>query len=250
LLAALLGAGCLGEPPRPSLKAMLHHPPADEVVIRTDRFAFHMGAKVDPTWLPDAERTRAVLGAALATLLEDEDTAVPVLARQLGVAWPDEPLAFEVALRDERDPRSPAKSLGPCDPARASGLPRRLEVASAGEAPGRFFACVLARSFARLEGEGELGKALAPLSRDGGAEPSHAYGCVVAVAIGALGVAGADGAKAARAIEADAHLEAACSPKELAWVSREWIKRVRDEESAAAFGARLARELAVVPAAP
>jgi len=236
LIAVLLGACAEGPVLSRGRPESVHRPPADEIIIRTDRFAFHMGGRVDEAWLANAERTRAAVGAAVATLLDDEDTTVPILARQLGVEWPTDPLDFDVALLATED------HAALCD-ARHAGLPRRLDLAWSGEAPGRFFACILARSFARLEGESAMARGMkaATGDRDAGAEVSALYRCFVEVAVAALLVPRTADKEASRAI--DAALGATCSREALTWVAHEWVKRVREDESAEAFGARAVKEV-------
>jgi hypothetical protein len=187
-----------------------------------------MGAAVDPTWPDKAEETRMALGARLPELLEEEDTTVPILAHQLGVAWPSEALDFDVILAGE-DSR-------PCD----AKIPRLL-LAGGGE--GRvFFACVLERSFARIAEQGELHRSMAAVNAH---EAEPVYACIVAYAVAAVMVARARDPKEAHAVEA--RLSAGCTPDALDWVAREWIKRVRNEETAEAFGTRAAVALATVP---
>lgn len=204
--------------------------------MRTDRFLFHMGVKNDEAWATDSVRTRTSLGGALATLLDVEDIEIPILTRQLGMEWPADPIDFDVALLP-RGPRG-AESSGPCDPSRA-GLPGRLEIAPVGEAPLPFFACVLERAFARERDKSELYRAIlegAPEKADAAA----LYACIVRVAITALHAASEESRTGRDVVERGARLRDACSEDALEWVSREWVKRVREEETAGAFGARAA----------
>ena len=203
----------------------------EAIIIRTTSFAFHLGAGVDPTWPAKSEKARAELGRALSVLLDEEDTAVPLLARQLGVAWPSETVDFDVVLRD-------AEGRAPCD----AKLPRLLEV---GRTPARlFFACVLERSFARLAPDSSLYRAIAasrPSIADPGGEASRLYACVTAYAVSALMVAQTHDEGEQRATEEALGEE--CAPRALAWVGHAWIKRVRGVETAEAFGARAAGEV-------
>jgi len=184
-----------------------------------------MGAAVDPTWPEKAEETRMALGARLPELLDEEDTDVPILAHQLGVAWPDDALDFDVILAgDERRP---------CD----AKIPRLLLV---GGGEGRvFFACVLERSFARLAQQAELHRELTAANA---AQAEPLYACIVAYAVAAVMVARASEPKEARTVES--RLSDDCTPRMLDWLGREWVKRVRGEETAGAFAARAALALA------
>jgi hypothetical protein len=223
LLPLLLAVACeAGTAARP--RTVLSRVPPEEIIVRTTSFAFHMGARVDERWPEKAEETRASLGQALSVLLVEEDTTVPILARQLGVTWPDDPLDFDVVLR------AGGRGDG-CD----AKVPRLLDVGEA--APRVFFACVLERSFGRLREESALHRGLT----GGRADAEPVYACIVAYAVGAVMVAQASDRDEARAIEN--RLGDACTKGALAWVSREWIKRVRGGESAEAFGARAAREI-------
>ena len=198
--------------------------PAREIIVRTTSFSFHMGARVDDTWPRLADETRTALGLQLPVLLEEEDTTVPVLTRELGVRWPEEPVEFDAVL---------GGAEGPCDPK----LPRVVDV-SHGEAR-TFFGCVLQRSFARLSSESTMVRGIASVSGDG--RGASLYGCIAAYAVSAVLVARAAGKDEARAVEAG--LAGQCEPQALSWVARDWIQRVREEESAEAFGARGAREV-------
>jgi hypothetical protein len=215
--------GCqLGPGTRPN--AVLPRVAPNELVVRTESFAFHMGVGIDPTWPEKAEETRIALGARLPELLDEEDTTVPILARQLGVTWPGEVLDFDVILAGE-DSR-------PCDAKIA-----RLLLAGGGA--GRdFFACVLERSFARLGDQSELHRALTAANAR---EADGLYACIVAYAVAAVMVARAEGRAEAHA--AEARIAGSCSPGAEGWIGREWIKRVRSQETAAAFGERAAAAL-------
>jgi hypothetical protein len=195
--------------------------PPDEIIVRTEHVAFHMGARVDPTWPAKAEETRVALGQAAEALLDDDGNAMEVLTRQLGVSWPEGTLDYDVALRPD--------GAALCGEA----LPRRLDVAPKGDAPDLFFACVLERTLARLEAESSLARTLGS---------SH-YPCVVRYAVSALLVARLARANARMARTIEVRLADACGPEELDWLGKEWVKRVREDETAESFGARLAREL-------
>jgi hypothetical protein len=231
LLALALLGGCFGAPPARVVSIGAVRPPPDEIVVRTDRFLFHMGVKNDEAWAEDSVRTRTSLGGALAILLDVEDTEIPILTRQLGLEWPSDPVDFDVALL----PRG-AESLGPCDPSRA-GLSRRLEIAPMGEAPGPFFACVLERTFLVEKEKSTLYRAVLAGASDA-AEAAALYACIVRVAVTAVRVASAEDRKGREEVEAAARLRETCSEEALGWVSREWVKRVREEETAASLGAR------------
>ena len=174
--------GCAGASPAHPLPVPPRLPP-DEVVVRTASFAFHMGARVDETWTTQADDARTALGSAIAVLLDEEDSAVPTLARQLGVVWPAEPLDFDVSFRGHRDD-------GPCD----SGVPFRLVVTSSRATPTPFFACVLERGFVRLARESTIYRAvLATLEVHGEAAETAAerlYGCMVRYAVSGVVLAG------------------------------------------------------------
>jgi hypothetical protein len=241
-------AACAGDSARAAVeRPVRNEKPVDEIVVSTERFRFHIGARFDPRWVENADLSRAVLGAAMSSLLEEEDTTVPVLSRQLGITWPDTPLDYEVALED-------TANVDPCD-STAPALLRRMEVSRTGEPPHTFFACVLRRSFVRLEGESSLYRALAASTppdkspdagQDGSSRGASAvYACVVSFAIASLGVASTPPPKEARRIEAG--LLDVCTVEELAWVSREWVARVREDERPDAFGARAARALLRAP---
>ncbi len=228
---AALAVSCGGARHGELDSAPLHHTPPDEIIVRTDRFVFHMGARVDEAWPARAEETRVALGRSAETLLDQEDTTVAILARQLGVVWPTEPLDFDVLLSaDERD-------VAPC----ATKLPRRLEVTLASIAhpqPDLFFACALERGFTRLAAESALARAL------GGAGDAGAggfYACLTGYAVAVVLIAGTHDARVSRRLELG--LSEMCSPRELDWLGTEWVKRVRDDESAEAFGARARRQL-------
>jgi hypothetical protein len=227
-----LSACAHGDPVRP--QPIVPRLPAREILVRTTSFTFRMGAAVDETWPEKAEETRASLGAAVATLLEEEDTTVPILARELGVTWPNDPLAFDVILRDE--------ASTPC----GAKLPRLLQVGGGGARV--FFACALERAFARLGEEGALRQGMTKgrgqtedSVRAEPAELDRLYACVVAYAVAAVMVARADGKKEAR--EAESRLGDACTPGALQWVAKEWIRRVKEEESAEEWGERAGREM-------
>jgi hypothetical protein len=194
--------------------------PPDEIVVRTSRFRFHMGVRVDEAWLVNAEETRVALGRAVAVLLEDEDTATMVLAKQLGVEWPAEPLDFDVVL-------SEADGAPSCE----TGLPRRLKVGIGTPAPELFFACVLERSFARLADESALLRATSSAHR------TEVRDCLVKYAVAAVIVSGTPAARVSHALER--RLGASCPAAELDFLVSEWVKRVRGDETAEAFGARV-----------
>ncbi len=182
--------GCASATPTHPLPTLPRLPP-DEVVVRTTNFVFHMGVRVDEAWATEAEEARAALGSALGVLLDEEDSVVPTLARQLGVPWPGEALDFDVSFRGERDD-------GPCD----SSVPRRLYVATSRAAPAQFFACVLNRSFVRLAGESAVYRAiLATLEQHGdvtaqASERLHA--CFVRYAVASVVLAGSLDKRVAR----------------------------------------------------
>jgi hypothetical protein len=219
---------------------VLPRTPPDSIVIRTDDFTFYMGARVDETWPARAEQTRDALGANLEMLALHEDAVVPTLAHQLGVAWPSEQPDFDVSLR--------ANVMGEGDPTCDAALPRMLYVRdtrSSAPRPAVFFACVLDRTFGRLEGESLLRRGIEGV-RAGLVEPARKqteglYGCISAYAVATVVVAVARDEKAAQVIEHD--LGDRCSTKALDWLGHQWIKRVRDEESAEGFGRRAATEL-------
>ena len=215
-------------------QAPLRHTPPEEIVIRTDRFRFHTGARIDETWPARAEETRVALGAAMELLLEEEDTTVPILARQLGVDWPSDPVDFDVL------PRGPRSPPDPC----AGGLRRRLSVGDT--SPVLFFACTLDASLAWLKGESALyrGMGTAGAGDAGGGGPATRdglYACIVRYAVAAVLVARTPDRREAK--RAEVALGEACAPKVIDWLGREWVKRVREEESAEAFGARAGREI-------
>jgi hypothetical protein len=215
-----------------------HQAPPDEIIVRTDHFAFHMGIRVDEAWAARADGTRAAVGRAAEVLLEDEDTTVSILSRQLGVEFPREPLDFDVALTAPVEP-----DVSGCD----TKLPHRLELPVAAIAhpqPELFFACVLERAFTRLEPESVLARAMgAGRAGSGDGRAGPLYACVVQYAVGTMLVARAHDAKVSRRLEV--RLGEVCSERELDWLGKEWVKRVREDESAEAFGARAAKEASV-----
>jgi len=225
MLGLLALGGCVhGEPVRP--QPLLPRLPAREIVVRTTSFTFRMGADVDETWPEKAEETRVALGAAMAGLLEEEETTVPIVAKQLGVTWPDEPLTFDVILRDETSTACGSK------------LPRLMQVGGGG--PRVFFACALERAFARLGEAGALRRGIAK-GRGGAGEAAQAeveklYGCVVAYSVAAVMIARAEDKTESRVLEG--RLGDACAPRAFAWASREWIKRVKGDETAEEWGER------------
>jgi hypothetical protein len=229
-----LALGSLACTPGPSVRPapLLPRTPPREIVVRTTSFRFHMGARVDETWPVRAEETRAALGQLLPVLLEEEDTTVPVLAKELGVAWPDDPVDFDARL---------GPGAAPCDPKMA----RVLDV-SGGRAR-MFFACVLERAFMRLAPESAAYRGVESGSA-GEPQAERLYACIVTVAVSTVLVARADDKEDARGVERG--LAEGCDPRALDWVAREWIKRVREEETADAFGARAARALADPSTAP
>jgi len=224
LALAIVGACSAGAaaPPRPAVPRL----PPEEIVVRTTSFAFRMGARVDEAWPARADETRAALGGELTALLEEEDITVPLLARQLGVTWPDEPLAFDVAM-------GPPGHVGPCD----AEVPRLLHVARQGPPPAMFFACVLGRGFVRLAEESPLFRAIGARVRSR-EDAARLYACVVGYAVAATLAASRREPRTTRLLEQG--LGERCTPAMLDWLGREWVKRVRDEESAAGFGARAA----------
>jgi hypothetical protein len=211
-------------------RAVIPRTPPDEIVVRTTGFAFHSGAKVDATWPAKADATRLALGASLAVLLDQEDAVVPTLTRQLGVTWPSDPLDFDVSLAtdDAED--------APCAPK----LPRVLALTPKGD-PTVFFACVLDRAFTRLVEESALYRAIAA-AHPPADDAKRLYECVARYAVASAVIAGSVGVSAARDRALDASLAASCSPAALEWVEREWVKRVREEETVDGFGARAGRE--------
>jgi hypothetical protein len=233
-LAAL--ASCAAAAPQESRSRSLANTavprePPRRIIVRTTSFAFHMGAHVDESWPSKAEETRAVLGQMLTVLLDEEDATVPVLARQLGVTWPD------TGLDDALDFDVELEASASCD----SNMPRVLGVARGGE-PRVFFGCVLARAFVRLEHESAVYRGLV---KTGGVSATRAvpadeqlYACIVTYAVSAVLVARAQDKAEARAVERG--LAAACDRRALDWMAAEWIKRVREDESPQAFGARAA----------
>jgi len=213
-------------PPRPRVAP-------DTLVVRTTSFAFQMGKRVDETWPEKAEETRALLGQSLAVLLEEEDTTVPVLARQLGVVWPAEQVELDVKIGGGDGAES-----------RPLELPR-LVVVGGGEPSRAFFASVLERALVRLAPESAMFRAIASSRADAGegaeGDGERLYACVAAVATYAVVVARARDEKDARGVERV--IRERCAPREREWVTREWIARVKEEESAEAFGVRAARAL-------
>jgi hypothetical protein len=239
-LAAVATAGCA--PPSASVRPR-ELPPrvaADTIVVRTDSFVFRTGVAVDPTWPAQAETTRAALGGALEVLLEDEGAVVPVVARELGVAWPEDRAAFDVAL---------VEAGRGSDAVCAGGLASRLSVAS-GSRPVPFFACVLERALDRLADASALRRAIGgSAARE---EGDALYGCIVRYAVTAALVAGHRPSRD-DAASLDAGLAARCSPAMVSWASHAWLKRVREEEGAEAFGRRAwveGRPLSESPPAP
>jgi hypothetical protein len=192
-----------------------------------------LGARVDLAWTAEADAARTAVGRALEVVLDEEDTVVPTLARQLGLPRPTEPLDFDVSFRGAVDD-------GPCD----SGLPRRLYVTTSGTAPTPFFACVLGRAFERTAPESEIYRAILAAAPPHGEAAERArdrlYACIVRYAVATVLLATPRDRRVARAIERG--LGESCSPPALDWMGREWVKRVREDEGAAAFGARAARE--------
>lgn len=229
LSGSLLAVACVpagGVRPSPTVART----PAREIIVRSSFFSFHMGALVDTSWPAKADETRAALGQLLPVLLEEEDTVVPVLARQLGVAWPAEPVDVNVVFRG---------GAAPCE-VEAS---RPVDVSEG--RPRTFFACVLERALARSSPtsgvfrgiEAHHGSAL-----DDARPRDRLYGCIVTFAVSAVLVVRAESRRDAQALEE--RLGTRCEPATLEWLAREWIKRVRDAETAEAFGARAMVELA------
>jgi hypothetical protein len=213
-------------PPHPLPRRVI----PDELVIRTGRFAFHMGARVDETWPARAEETRAALGSSLGVVVDQEDTLVPMLTQELGIEWPREQLDVEVAL-------SPPGVVPACGDASS----RRLTLdPHDGAEPTLLFACVLRKSLARLAPESAMYRAMPAVEgRDA------LYGCVVRYAVAAALVAGATDKSLKTALEQG--LGESCDARELDWLGKEWLKRVLEEEGAASFGKRAGTEL-LVPA--
>ena len=213
--------------------------PPDSIDIRTDRFTFHMGARVDPTWPAKAEQTRDALGGELAALMDQEDTTVPILARQLGVTLPDETTDFDVALL----PGAPSGADTPCDAQLVGALhvrDRRLVPAQ----PAVFFACVLRRTFSKLMEKSGVHRAIvlahAPIDEVGKREADHLYGCIMQFAVATVVSARDEDKDEAKRVLGG--LPDACTPSELDWVSHTWVKRVREDESAMDYGSHAAKD--------
>ncbi len=225
--------GCVAASERPSARRTLPpHAPTDAIVVRTDHFTFRLGRAVDHDWPARADETRSALGRALSLLLERELEVVGALAEQLGVVFPAQPLAFDAAL---------ARDDGvACGVDGTLGLGPRVT-------PLSFFACVLERSFVSL---GAGSAVHAGLASGGAGDADHAYRCIARYAVTAVVVAEVHpGPADTRAL--DDALGAACDPAAIAWLSRAWVSRVHNAESADAFGARAGREVSPIqPPAP
>jgi hypothetical protein len=205
-----------------------------EIVVRTSAFVFQMGGRADATWPLHADRTYEALARETSVLLTEEDALVPLVAQQLGFSWPPEPLDFDVVLAE-------SGGGGPC----AGALASRVDLDADHPEPVGFFACVLRRGIARVASKSAVAQAIERV-RDGAPEPARdatagLYGCISAYAVTSVLVVRVPGS--ARVLAAP--LEQACTRPALAWVSRRWLSRVRDEVTPESFGEEAARTVGV-----
>jgi hypothetical protein len=233
------GAGALATEGRDGSPASLLDPElvtklgqcSDDPCAKSALFGTREGALGDflrETWPAHAIGARRTLGRSGTPLMELEDVIAPTLARQVGIAWPNE--AIVVYIANEEGRRGP---IGGRDGA-------VLDVEGECFEGDALLECLFTRALDVLMPDSELGLAIeeegARLRASGRADGAGVTPCVAALA-------------AATAVAAtEAHYRptrrfiSVCSEPERAWLEGEWPKRMRGDESPKAFAAKLVEE--------
>lgn len=219
---ALLAVGlscavsCVRPPPLPRSAAALA--PTTERALRTSCFVV----------VANTDRARVAADDGVALLVQAEDALAARLSRDLELPWPQDPVRIVVDADETADPLD-APTLDPkgeCTQGAAFLTCAFYRAVRAREADSGLLAAV-ARARAALDDAGK--EATKTLERD-----LTLY--AVEEAVRALD----------RAYVPERHFRAVrlADHEVLAWLAREWPKRTASQESAAAFGARAAREIA------
>lgn len=204
---------------------------SDDPCAKSALFGTREGALGDflrDTWPAHAIGARRALGRSGTPLMELEDVIAPTLARQVGIAWPNDPIV--VYLANEEGRRGP---IGGRDGA-------ILDVEGDCFEGDALLECLFTRALDVLMPDSELGRAieeerarLRPMGQEAGAGVTP---CVATLA-------------AATAVAAtEAHYRptrrfiSVCSEPERAWLEGEWPKRMRGDESPKAFATKLVQE--------
>jgi hypothetical protein len=201
-------------------------PCAKSALLGTDEGA--LGNFLRATWPAHAIGARRTLGRSGTPLMELEDVIAPTLARQVGVAWPNDPIVVYVANEEGR--RGP---IGGRDGA-------VLDVEGDCFEGDALLECLFTRALDVLMPDSELGRAIEEergrLSSAGRAASAGVVPCVATLA-------------AATAVAAtEAHYRptrrfiSVCSEPARTWLEGEWPKRMRGDESPKAFAAKLVEE--------
>jgi hypothetical protein len=187
-----------------------------------------LGDFLRDTWAAHETDARRTLGRNGTPLMELEDALAPVLARQIGIVWPDDPIVLYVAHEDRQDAAEGGRDGAVLD-AGGDCFERNA-----------LLECLFTRALEALMPDSELGRAIEEEgTRRGAASLSSIDGfmaCVAALATDAA-VAAAE-----RHYTPTRHFVTVCSEPARAWLAVEWPKRLRGDESARAFGVRLVDE--------
>ena len=235
---ALALLGCHPAPPR-----LPHGPPAPELAVRTSRFVLVASARVEyaasgppagvtldefvlTAWPDRATRARLAMDGAADLLVEAEDTLAARLATDLDLAWSLDPTPIVITSAGRADD----------DPVDASTIAAK----GACFQGAAFLQCAFTRAVRARQAQSKLLVALNDARAhldDAGKEATSSLGRdVVVYAVG----------EALRSVsttyDPQRHFPVR-DPDVLAWLTREWPARVH--ESAADFGARAAREIAL-----
>ena len=175
------------------------------------------------TWADHEQEARRTLGRTGSPLMDLEDVIAPALATQIGRVWPDEPIVLYMARGARIDPSG---REGPVIDAHGECFE--------GDA---LLECLFTRAIETMLPESDLGRGIeearAKLDDHGRDATRAAVPCVAALAVDVAMAAADPRYKPTR------RFAAACAPPVRDWLGDAWVKRMRGDETAKAFGARL-----------
>jgi hypothetical protein len=280
-LALALSSSCSGHKATPPLAA--HSAPARDVIVRTGRFAIHvnayvtyyaaegvaaedkseggaeasldaaflsklgacsddpcavrvlgpshaakLGAYLEDHWTDDSDDAQRSVGRVASPVLTFEDLVAPTLASQIGRVWPSDPVDVFVARAQRVDPSG---RTGPL-----------LDTQGECFAEGALLECLLTRAVEELLPESDVGRAItearAKLDDAGREKCETAIACVAALSVDAAVTA------ALHHYQPTRRFAEACPASLRSWLADNWMKRMKNEIEAKAFGAALVEAMA------
>jgi hypothetical protein len=179
------------------------------------------------TWADHEQEARRTLGRTGSPLMDLEDVIAPALATQIGRLWPEEPIVVYLARGSRMDPSG---REGPVIDAHGECFE--------GDA---LLECLFTRAVETMLPDSDLGRGIeearAKLDEHGRDVTLAAVPCVAALAVDVAMAAADPRYKPTR------RFASACAPSVRDWLGDAWVKRMRGDETAKAFGAKLVERM-------